>query len=91
MRNKIKWIVSKIKTAAPFLYFSTRGTAVKILKGLEPAPSLFKILAIPSINPRYWKNMYGYRLCADDDAPQVYYNVQFRNGPILSYPEWTVR
>ena len=36
MRNKIKLIVSKIGTAAaPILYFSTRGTAVQILKAIR--------------------------------------------------------
>ena len=40
----------------------------------------------------YWKNMYGYRLGLDEtDAPKVYYNVSFWNGPTLTYPEWTVR
>ena len=35
-RNKIKRIVSKIWTAAaPILYFSTRGTAVQILKAIR--------------------------------------------------------
>ena len=34
-RNIIKRILSKIRTAAPILYFSTRGTAVQILKAFR--------------------------------------------------------
>jgi len=73
---------------------------VKVLPNLTTARLVSITKKLPDNNQfkdwgemkRYWKNMYGYRLCEDDTAPQVYYNVRFRAGStILSYPEWTVR
>ena len=40
----------------------------------------------------YWMKMYGYTLGEEEDSkPYVYYNVTFGDGPMMTYPEWTVR
>ena len=58
LRDKIKRIVSKIWTAAPILYFSTRGTAIQILKAIPIFISRRFIYERSDCNIRDWSLAY---------------------------------
>ena len=59
-RNIIKRTVSKIWTAAPILYFLTRGTAVQILKAIRFFISRGFIYERSDTNIRDWSMAYSF-------------------------------
>ena len=65
-RNKKKRIVSKIWSAAPILYFSTRGTTVQILKAIRFFISRRFIYEMSDTNIRDWSLAYSFN-CGTDD------------------------